>query len=298
MVYLPKQIQNNENKYISLDGLNNCKMDISSYSLDCGHCDMDKIKHYVEGLSDNKQPALDFGLLYVCGYTDTIDKKNVPDKIDRCQACRFLVAEGANVNFQLEGYKTPLAYASYIGDIDLVNLLLSLGADCNFEEDVYNCLFYPIVMACYMNYYDIVEVLLKHGADPNVGHAFEYTPLTCAVRNKNHRLVKLLLDNGADGHIVEILDPNYPAETPLSLALKNDDYETAELLLKNGADPNYGTELLTAVMRNKYDHVKLLITYGADTKQLVPRLNKEPETLLDVAVRRKHYEIAQLLQSV
>ena len=54
-----------------------------------------------------------------------------------------------------------------------------------------------------------------------------YTPLQHAVVQKNHGLIKLLLDMGAD--------PNFGFDTPLHFAANNNDLPSAQILIERGA---------------------------------------------------------------
>jgi ankyrin repeat protein len=60
--------------------------------------------------------------------------------------------------------------------------------------------------------------------------------LLAAVKNRNYKLVKLLLKLGANVNVVNVL-----TETPLYLAIRNVDFKIVALLLDNGADPSIPT---------------------------------------------------------
>ena len=90
-----------------------------------------------------------------------------------------------------------------------------------------------------------------------------YTPLQHAVAKKNHRLIKLLLDMGAD--------PNFGFDTPLHFAANNNDLPSAEMLSAHGAEIDrisslQMTPLLVAAKWSSPDVLQFLIDKGADWK--------------------------------
>jgi len=90
-----------------------------------------------------------------------------------------------------------------------------------------------------------------------------YTPLQHAVVKKNHRLVKLLLDMGAD--------PNFGFDTPLHFAANNNDLLSAQILIENGAELDKisslkMTPLLVAAKWSSPDVLQFLIDQGANWK--------------------------------
>jgi serum/glucocorticoid-regulated kinase 2 len=117
-------------------------------------------------------------------------------------------------------------------DAAIINILLSNGVSCEFEESdrpeppgpYDGCYFYditepeefmpPLVRAVFQSYMDMVQLLLASGADPNVGYhdltrSMEYEGPTelamgcgrviqLAMELGHQEMVHLLLDSGAD----------------------------------------------------------------------------------------------------
>lgn len=90
-----------------------------------------------------------------------------------------------------------------------------------------------------------------------------YTPLQHAVARKDHQLLKLLLDMGAD--------PNYGFDTPLHFAANVNDVQSALILIEKGAELDKVsslkmTPLLVAAKWSSPDVLQLLIDQGANWK--------------------------------
>jgi ankyrin repeat protein len=132
--------------------------------------------------------------------------------------------------------------------------------------------------AIYKNDIDAVKSLLQSGVDPNgyvsvptIKKYYSYDRsksdmlmLYPAVMNKNHEMVQLLIDYGADA-----ADSIYFTSTPLQLAIENGDTKLVELLLTNNINPNgyvYTNRypyLVYAIEKNQTNIAKLLVQSGA-----------------------------------
>lgn len=130
-----------------------------------------------------------------------------------------------------------------------------------------------------------VKVLLEAGVDPNSpgvgylegGEGSSITPLYEAafgtfMRKDNEmdrtETVRLLLEYGADAHVIHPFDRDNALRSP---AL-NGRIQILEMLLKHGTNPNQinrygGVPLISAIRgksENRYKAVKLLVEHGAD----------------------------------
>ncbi|KAF3219284.1 hypothetical protein TWF106_007125 [Orbilia oligospora] len=181
--------------------------------------------------------------------------------------------------------RTPLSYAAEKGYTEIVEMLLDSDTiDLKSGSQGWTALFW----AAHNGHGKIAEVLLGSGADYSIVSNNEDTALSIAAsRNfeKQHDLVKLLLDSGAD--------PNSFSSrgTVLALAASQGTEPTVNLLLDRGADPNYvcncgETALASAVSRLKgaETFVRLLLDRGADPDHVL----KDGRTALVSAVSIAH----------
>lgn len=132
-------------------------------------------------------------------------------------------------SFAKDGF-TPLGLASFFGQLEIVKLLLSQGADSNIAANN-DFKVAPIHSACAISYIEIVTALIQHGANVNATQMKGVTPLHTATHNGQTALVQLLIDKGAD--VNAKMDDG---QTPLSIAREKGFDKTAELLkqhLKN-----------------------------------------------------------------
>ncbi|MEX2366025.1 MAG: ankyrin repeat domain-containing protein, partial [Pseudohongiellaceae bacterium] len=111
-----------------------------------------------------------------------------------------------------------------------------------------------------------VDLLLSAGADVDVATRLYATPLYLAAVAGDAKLIRMLLQAGAD--------PNQPVlesdEKPLMFAARSGDLESIRALLEAGAETeavesyNGTTALLWAAEHNQAEAVRLLLQYGAN----------------------------------
>lgn len=122
----------------------------------------------------------------------------------------------------------PLVTACRRGDVRLVLLLLSAGADVNAacSFDSYTALH---AAAC-EGHAECCRLLLEHGANPNARNFVGMTPLYVAAGEWAADCCEVLLEHGAD---VNAKDDD--GETALDLATENGDSACCRVLLAHGA---------------------------------------------------------------
>lgn len=79
------------------------------------------------------------------------------------EGLRFLVKKGADVNHMDEMGNVPIGYCVNAGDPEIVEILLTAGANPNLGEGMT-----PLMSAAYSGNLPVVKLLLKAGADPNL----------------------------------------------------------------------------------------------------------------------------------
>lgn len=193
---------------------------------------------------------------------------------------RQFYVEGTDVNARGAAGYAPLHFAALSGHAEVIDLLLTRGADVRACADV---LFRatPLHLAALGGHAEVVALLLAKGADANDMDVHGQTALHGAVRSGRADLVELLLDHGADANATT--GPDLPklladkranagaedSQTALNLAVRSGRADLAELLLKSGANANATakdgqTVLHDAVRSGSADLVKLLQDHGAD----------------------------------
>jgi ankyrin repeat protein len=183
------------------------------------------------------------------------------------EAAQVLLKAGAKVDAKEKfGGQTPLMWASARRHPEMMELLISKGADINARSTDRNYQRHiqaegrpknldsgglsPLLYAARENCMKCVDVLLKHNADINLPDPDSVSPLIVAILNANWDLAKQLIDAGADVNQWDIF-----GETPLYLALnsrtrldggrasidpinKTTGTQIVRMLLDKGANPN------------------------------------------------------------
>ncbi|XP_032894201.1 ankyrin repeat, SAM and basic leucine zipper domain-containing protein 1 [Amblyraja radiata] len=155
---------------------------------------------------------------------------------------------------------TPLMYAANIANLEICRLLLDRGANASFVKDQYTVL----MAACASRESDkkvvkCVELLLSRNANPSTTSSGQMTPLMFAAKEGHTQTVALLVAHGVEINIQD--DKGY---TALTWASVQGHKSTALQLIDLGADKSLKTN------------------YG--------------ETAADVAEKKQHSQLAQLLK--
>ena len=162
------------------------------------------------------------------------------------ESVNLLLEHGADPNaqptpdhngFLFGGGRSPLMWAAFRGDTKIMKLLIDAGADVNAPSGLGTSL----AQAAWSDQAAAAQLLIDRSAQPNIaGFRDGYTPLHWAASSEqgDARLVKLLLDHGADANLRggEHVDAFMGTlQTPLMLARRRGDTAILEVLRNAGA---------------------------------------------------------------
>lgn len=210
---------------------------------------------------------------------------------DYIQVTKALLDRGANVFSSDNSGRTPLYYAIWNKQYDLVKVLLDSGVhpDCIISRD--GCCLHVAAMS---GSTEIVNLLLSRGASVDAKYnRFQRTPLSYAAAHGMYEVAKMLLDKGAYPDSAD-----YFGSTPLAYAAENGKEEVLKLLLTAQADPdipNYQghTPLSKAVLAGQASAVKILLEKA---KNIDP-VHITGETPLSLAKISGKTEIVEMLSA-
>lgn len=165
-------------------------------------------------------------------------------------------------------FRTPLAFASARGNLEVVRQLLMAGALPDLEVPTRAKPKGPLASACTNGHLTAVEELLRAGADVNAVNNFQ-TPLHHLAPAPNApSIAACLIQHGANVHA----EDNF-LSTPLEMACHHNNAELVECLLDRGADPTHrdwegSNALQTATSSNACATVEVLLKRNADYRNV------------------------------
>jgi ankyrin repeat protein len=206
-----------------------------------------------------------------------VKEKNI-NPIDRTNktivALKILVNCGADVNGHCCNDKlstvhrewTPLVYAAYLGNIDIVKYLVRHGANVNPDH-----MWTPLMYAAKHGDYDMVKYLVDNGANVNANATYYGgTVLQMALESKQehaviHNMVKYLVDKGVNMNAAGDRVP------PWMYAIKFGSIDILKFLVDNGANVKvanvnaaYFCSTFAVVHSNdNLEMIKYLVSIGA-----------------------------------
>ena len=152
-----------------------------------------------------------------------------PDPQGSFNVVKILVEAKANVNADDDHNVTPVYLA--LGNLEILKYLWKHGG-CIDTGSAYRGetpLHWAIIYDCPL---EVIEFILKHGGKINEYDGYGYAPLHLAVRSKKLKIVKLLVEHGANINLARDIDE---CETPLDLAEEAERPEIVKYLKAHGA---------------------------------------------------------------
>ncbi|XP_026108921.1 fibronectin type 3 and ankyrin repeat domains protein 1-like, partial [Carassius auratus] len=157
---------------------------------------------------------------------------------------QLLVNHGADVNRKNSSGKDSLMLACFHGHLDVVKFLRSCGASWSSQDRSGCC---ALHWAAAGGHLPLLQYLIQDGCEVDVRDGASWTPLMIvSVITGDTAAASLLITAGAD---VNLQDRN--GKTPLMVAVLNNYERLVKVLLENGADPNIQNQVRTSYKQNK-----------------------------------------------
>jgi len=144
--------------------------------------------------------------------------------INNIESVRILLKAGVDPNTKKDGTYTPLCTAIRDDRTELLQLLLSNGADPNVMASEY-----PAFKCITHNRVHFLPLLVAAGADLHTPKGI----LETAISTNNMEALHWLLDQG-----VNLNDKSPKGDSPLTTAIRENRLDIVDLLLLRGADPH------------------------------------------------------------
>ena len=218
------------------------------------------------------------------------------------KAVQFLVEMGVNIDSVDSNGRTALMLASKAGHEEIVETLLSAGANSSCQDHEQTAVGTDTVSLPHTDIDQESKILMAakkdqtavgnhYNANPNKEDSNGLTALCHASQGGHSKVVQILLKGGADPNIQK-----ESGQRALMSACKNGHSEVVQILLKGGADPNIQkkdglTALMIASQGGHSKVVQILLRGGAD-----PNIQeKDGWTALMIASQYGDTEVVQIL---
>lgn len=170
---------------------------------------------------------------------------------------RSLLTEGANPNQPYEDGITPLHLAVINGQDEIVQILLSAGAQVNSTDPTTSAS--PLHLAALYGHLKIAGLLIQKGANVNAVMKFNITPLLVAAQFNKPEMVELLLKSKAN-----INHPDQDGYTALHFAAEKGYENITRILLthkahKEARERSHNATPLMIAKENKQETIVTLL---------------------------------------
>jgi len=209
---------------------------------------------------------LAFILFAFCGYLNAQDLFTYIDRGDYETVEKLIIKDPNLVDSIMIWDATPLMVASYIGNEEIVKLLIKHGADLNKvnSRDGLTALH----IASLQNKLSVIEILISNGMDVNVKDLENKTALIYAIEKNNREIVEYLLKNNA-----KLPEENEIMNQVIHPAVLYGFQDLAGEIMKKGASlsskDNNGRSLLhNAVIGMNIEWIDLLLRKNVDVNKV------------------------------
>ena len=231
------------------------------------------------------------------------------------------VGKTINLEYKDEKGYTALLRACENENINMVRLLIEKGVKIDKDENYWDSdnnrdqVKSPLHLAVENNDDILTQLLIKkgHPIEPMYDYSIWESPLAYAVLKENFKIVKILIDNGADVNYTisgEIDVPlskfnNYQYFTLLTFAIEKNILDDIAILLieksnkshiheRSGPEKYSTTALLTAIENDKPNIVKLLLLTEPDIEEEIDYYSDK--TAFDIANEKGNKKIIKMLE--
>ncbi|XP_061180797.1 ankyrin-1-like [Saccostrea echinata] len=174
-----------------------------------------------------------------------------------CGFVRYLLQQGASVNFQNQDGISPLHEACQGRHCEVIKILLSNDANVNLKDIDGET---PLSLACKHDFIEIVDQLLCNGADINLQDSLGLTPIHKSISEGHIRTVQSLIERGCDINIT-----SKRGDTPFTLACYFGDRAIVELFIKKGINRQQLQDgMQKACVKGYKTIISILLQHGAE----------------------------------
>ena len=176
---------------------------------------------------------------------------------------KFAQQKNIDLDIQADDKNTPLALSVFEDQLEVVNVLLELGANVNnadHENDT------PLHYAVANGNFEMVAKLIEHGADVCARNAYQITPVWIAAYRNYPLILKLMLYNFADPmvcssgsfHVNDYVHRELYQKpvSPLYVAVARNSTECVNVLVKAGYEIHKETWLLEGDYPPEYEIIQ------------------------------------------
>ena len=219
------------------------------------------------------------------------------------KAVQFLVDMGVNIEYVDSNERTALMLSSKAGHEEIVETLLSTGANGSCQDHGQTAVKTDTVSLPHTDIYQGSTILMAAKKDQTAVVETQVTHYTGNSDKQDNNGVTALCFASQGGHsgVIDILlksgaDPNIELKDGRRALMLASEKGHSEVLLKRGADPNIQkkngwTALMSACKNSHSEVVQLLLNGGAD-----PNIQKKDgATALMYAFQNGHSDVVQIL---